>query len=72
MVHYGITASWTTGKEIEYLKTIGTNFSEFHAPRFTKREMLKKYITSLDLRKVWNGLSKKELLFAASEMLNNC
>ena len=71
MEHYG-SLTWTTGKEIEYLKTMGTNFSEDHQPQFTLREMLKKYIASLELRKNWAGLSKKELLFAASEMLNTC
>lgn len=63
---------WTTRREIEYLERIGTNFGESHIPKFTKREMLKKYIDAMRIRVNWGALSKKDILFAATEMLESC
>ena len=62
---------YTTKREIEYLEGIGTNFSESHVPKFTKTQMLKKYIEALTLRVNWDGLNKKDILFAATEILNS-
>jgi hypothetical protein len=63
--------TWTTKKEIEYLQKIGTYSPFRHAPS-SRRIMLKKYISALNLREKWDSLSKKEILFAATEMLNSC
>ena len=67
-----IEAKWTTAKEIEYLRKIGTYCVDFHMSRLTRAQYLKKYIKAINLRVNWGCISKKDVLFAATEMLQKC
>ena len=63
---------WTTHDEINFIDKIGTQFSKEHGPsKYTKRQLLQKYIARMQKRVNWEGINKKEVLFYATEMLNS-
>jgi hypothetical protein len=62
---------WTTVNELKFIDRIGTQFSKEHGPsKYTKRQLLQKYISGMSKRVNWGGINRKEVLFYATEMLN--
>ncbi|MFA5177047.1 MAG: hypothetical protein WC440_02720 [Candidatus Omnitrophota bacterium] len=62
---------WGTHDEIEYVRKIGENFPKNHiGTKFTKKQLVQKYLTAMQKKVNWGNINKKEVLYYATELLN--
>jgi hypothetical protein len=68
--------SWTTESEILYIRTIGENIKENFFQRLSraarrdfKKDMLRKYIVAIELRKDWQQIDKGTVFRVATAEL---
>lgn len=68
--------SWTTESEIRYIRTIGENIKENFFQRLSraarrdfKKDMLRKYIVAIELRKDWQQIDKGTVFRVATAEL---
>ena len=47
---------WTTHDELEFIKKLKPNPSRIGSERFTRKELLEKYLAAMENRKVWTGI----------------
>lgn len=66
------TTHWTTKDEIDFINKIGTQFSQEHGPsKYTKKQLIKKYINNIKKRVVWGNIDRNEVFVYATGMLNS-
>lgn len=54
--------AWTTEDELEYIDDIGNSSTAASVTRLSRRELLNKYIKSLNKRRNWLNINRRQVL----------